>query len=110
MTNEYTKYLKSEKWAEIKKRLFKKRGKKCEKCGKINILHIHHLTYRNIFNEKDEDLIILCNLCHEKAHGIKKPVVKTGKIKSKKHKPETYFKKILDKQKIRMSTNKKNRY
>lgn len=76
MTNEYTKYLKSEKWAEIKKRLFKKRGKKCEKCGKINILHIHHLTYRNIFNEKDEDLIILCNLCHEKAHGIKKPVVK----------------------------------
>lgn len=80
ITEEYKKYLRSEKWQKIRKSVFSARGKKCEICSKSKWLHIHHLTYERIFNELPEDLQILCRTCHEKAHGI------TNKVKPKKPK------------------------
>lgn len=67
--NSYSDYLKSKEWKNKRKRLFKQRNNKCENCGSINKLHLHHLTYKNIFNEKDNELQVLCSYCHAKIHG-----------------------------------------
>ena len=64
----YRKYLKSDEWAQLKIDLFNYRGKSCEKCGNKKRLEVHHLTYKNVFNEEPEDLIILCRKCHQKEH------------------------------------------
>jgi cytochrome c len=37
-----------------------------------NRLEIHHKTYKNIFNEKMEDLELLCHSCHQQEHGFAK--------------------------------------
>lgn len=85
---EYYKYLKSKDWSDIKLDLIHTRGNKCERCGNkrkhFRYLHIHHLTYRNIGNEKPEDLEILCAPCHRKEHGIEKHRRRNGKTPSKR--------------------------
>jgi 5-methylcytosine-specific restriction endonuclease McrA len=78
--NKYHNYLLSDEWAQLKIDLFQNRGRKCEYCGKTKDLHVHHKTYKNIFNEEPEDLIILCRKCHNKEHGVK------GKVWSKQKK------------------------
>lgn len=81
MNKEYKDYLNSKEWYAIKVSLFNIRGKKCERCGNEKQLQIHHRHYRNIFNEKPEDLQIVCAGCHGHIHKLwnkkkKKPDVK----------------------------------
>lgn len=65
---EYKKYIGSAKWRNIRKALFKMRGKKCESCGYGSAtLEVHHLTYDRFGNENLADLKILCKPCHDKA-------------------------------------------
>lgn len=65
---EYKKYISSAKWRNIRKDLFRVRGKKCESCGYGSAtLHVHHLTYDRFGNENLADLKILCKPCHDKA-------------------------------------------
>ncbi len=66
----YKKYLLSNEWAQLKIDLFEYRGKECEKCGETKYLQVHHLSYKNIFHEEPEDLMILCKSCHKKEHNI----------------------------------------
>lgn len=80
----YKKYLLSDEWAALKIDLFKHRGYSCERCCSKTKLHIHHLNYKNIFNEEPEDLIILCVKCHEKEHN--KSIKKKKPIQRKKKK------------------------
>jgi len=67
----YLKYLQSEDWAQIKIDLYQTRGKVCEYCGSTKNIQVHHLTYKNIYKEEPEDLVLLCKDCHRKEHGIK---------------------------------------
>lgn len=67
----YYDYLKSNEWAQIKLDLYESRCKQCEVCESKRNVQVHHLTYKNVFNEEPEDLILLCKNCHEKEHGIK---------------------------------------
>lgn len=67
--SKYRKYLSSKEWADIRIDLFNARGRKCEQCESTKNLQIHHLHYRNVFNEEPEDLMILCAMCHQKEHG-----------------------------------------
>ena len=80
----YIDYIKSKEWKKVRLGLFKLRGKKCEKCGQTKLIHVHHLTYKNLFNEKPEDLQILCKKHHEDAHGRKFKKYKTKKTKTVK--------------------------
>ncbi len=89
-TKEYKKYIKSQEWKNIKLDILQVRGNYCEICKEqrqVNILHLHHKTYKNLFNEKAEDLQLLCPNCHMEVHGLtkkvkqKKPKVKVKKIK-----------------------------
>ncbi|WP_123862073.1 HNH endonuclease [Chryseobacterium artocarpi] len=41
---------------------------KCQQCKSKAAIHVHHLTYENIFNENLEDLISLCIECHSQIH------------------------------------------
>lgn len=33
-------------------------------------LHVHHLTYERMACENDDDLIVLCEECHQQIHGL----------------------------------------
>ncbi len=82
----YKKYLLSDEWATMKIDLIHIRGHKCERCPSKGNLHLHHLTYKNVFNEEPEDLELLCAKCHATEHGItkaKKPK-KKKKVKNKR--------------------------
>lgn len=69
---EYDNYLRTPEWREKREELFLLRGKKCEKCGSTKQIEVHHLHYKNIFNEKMEDLQVLCKPCHIEEHRILK--------------------------------------
>lgn len=75
----YESYLKSEHWQNIKVEcLISKQFEKCKICGKKRI-QIHHLHYRNKFNEDIfKDLVPLCGKCHKMVHDK----LKAEKIKS----------------------------
>lgn len=65
---EYQAYLNSPKWQAIRKRLYRKYEYRCDLCGSPKNLNVHHITYENLGEEKDEDLTVLCQKCHSKLH------------------------------------------
>lgn len=65
---DYKNYLKTNHWKEKRKKVLKNAKFKCQLCSKTDNLHVHHNTYKNIGNEKKEDLIVLCEGCHKKFH------------------------------------------
>lgn len=94
---EYDKYLNSEHWRNLRTKIAYQRNFTCEKCNKkvISKYHIHHLTYDNIGNEKDEDLMFLCENCHNKIHNCKIEKRKVRKEQQEKNKrlsiPKNYI-------------------
>ena len=91
MDNEYKEYLKSDKWKAKRESLFLHRGKRCERCGSVENIQVHHIHYRNIFVEELEDLMVVCKACHRKIHGFDKPKVNTNKKGKKKKKKKLTF-------------------
>lgn len=72
----YSKYLKSKEWKKIRNLVFLQMGKKCCRCNENKTLEIHHITYKNIFKEKIEDLEVVCKPCHVKIHRKELPFTK----------------------------------
>lgn len=71
IVNNYQEYLKTEHWTNLKIRfkaskLYK--DGKCHLCKSKTMINIHHKSYKRIGNERLNDLIVLCNLCHSKLH------------------------------------------
>ena len=65
----YRVYLKSDIW--IKRReLFWKKNKRICFCCWWYATSIHHKNYARIWNEKNSDLIPVCDWCHKKIHDI----------------------------------------
>lgn len=65
---EYKAYLNSPRWKAIRKRLYREYEYKCAMCGSPKNLNVHHITYDNLGEEKDEDLTVLCQKCHSELH------------------------------------------
>ena len=63
----YHEYLQSEVWKE-RARLERGRNPNCSLCNRKGMLHVHHRTYVRLGNEKDGDLVVLCDECHELFH------------------------------------------
>lgn len=65
-------YLRSTHWRDIRSVKLIKSGFRCSKCGvpMWRSLDVHHLTYKNIWHEKLEDLQVLCRECHQKEHHV----------------------------------------
>lgn len=68
ITAEYQTYLRSPKWDKVRRQALYDARYRCERCGISAPLQVHHLTYRNIFNEKPQDLQALCFSCHKWVH------------------------------------------
>ena len=74
---EYEKLLNSEYWKGFSYSLIKERNFTCEDCGRQfygerNKLQVHHLVYRDVnpWSYKPEEMLVLCEECHKKRHGI----------------------------------------
>ncbi|NMA48629.1 MAG: hypothetical protein GX947_02485 [Tissierellia bacterium] len=63
----YAMYLQSERWQKKVRYLLAKHVK-CQCCGYDRDLVIHHKTYKNIFEEQEKDLTVLCHHCHNRVH------------------------------------------
>ena len=61
----YIKY--SDKW-QIKRAQRMKIDNYMCKCGATENLEVHHITYKNLFDEPMIDLETLCHKCHEEKH------------------------------------------
>lgn len=65
---EYDEYIHSERWRKRCERVYKKRGRRCERCGRNDRpLQMHHKNYDRLGAELDDDLLIVCKDCHPKA-------------------------------------------
>jgi 5-methylcytosine-specific restriction endonuclease McrA len=68
----YAEQLKDKRWLDFRKKVFRKRGRKCEVCGCKSHLQVHHVKYRwpKLAWEYDiKDMRVLCPRCHAEAHG-----------------------------------------
>lgn len=67
----YTAYLSSPNWAKKRKHILYRDGYACQAqfpgCT-YNADQVHHLSYANMGNEPDEDLISVCFNCHSAIH------------------------------------------
>jgi len=68
----YQDFLQTFYWQIVKDRKKYRANYKCQLCGNGGTLHVHHSTYENHGNEINNlnDLIVLCDKCHEKFHDI----------------------------------------
>jgi 5-methylcytosine-specific restriction endonuclease McrA len=69
----YKKYIKSKKWQKKKLQALVHHGCECAACGTKEKIHIHHISYLNLFGkgpgkESMEDLIPLCDYHHNLVH------------------------------------------
>lgn len=68
-TMPYAEYLKTEHWQEVRKRMLKRAGGRCQVCNRAGVsLHVHHRTYERRGQEEYGDLIVLCADCHRTFH------------------------------------------
>lgn len=66
----YRAYIASGHWKMFRMSIIIKRGQQCQRCLTRGPVDLHHNTYANLFNEKPEDVELLCRSCHEIHHGI----------------------------------------
>lgn len=64
----YRHHLSSDAWRATRRRLIAQAQNRCARCGcLVTYLEIHHRHYKTLGNERDHDLEVLCEPCHEKA-------------------------------------------
>jgi len=71
-TQKYLEYLASAAWKRKRYQLFLQRGKKCERCGAVKKIEVHHKHYRTLGHEALTDLEVVCVTCHRVADAERK--------------------------------------
>lgn len=73
---DYQSYIRSREWETKAMRAKSRAGWMCQGCGlrydpadRSTILHVHHLHYRTLYKERWQDVKVLCQDCHKRAHG-----------------------------------------
>ncbi len=64
MTDKYSEYLLSDPWKGRRIKALHIANHQCAACSSSESLQVHHLTYERLFNENQDDLMVLCELCH----------------------------------------------
>jgi hypothetical protein len=67
---DYNEYLNSENWAARRRERLELDQYRCRKCDGTLRLRVHHRTYRNLGAEPMDDLVTLCEDCHQAIHGL----------------------------------------
>lgn len=69
----YRKYLRSDWWRTLREIAIRRAENKCQDCGSSMGLQVHHASYDHLKTDSEiDDLVVLCDYCHKKAHGITK--------------------------------------
>ena len=74
---QYKRYIQSKTWATKRKRILAQRGSACYACGSQHSPRLHHRTYVRLGVEWPEDLIVLCEPCHNEVHRLARKGVVT---------------------------------
>lgn len=61
-------YLKSKIWSKKRIKIKKRDNHQCQCCKNHKNLEVHHISYKDIPNENNKDLITLCCNCHQLLH------------------------------------------
>lgn len=64
----YQEYLESYAWKALKKTKLEEQSQ-CESCW-LPATSVHHLTYERLWREKTEDIVSICERCHEECHHV----------------------------------------
>jgi len=67
---DYKIYLKTDGWQRKRLDAIENARGVCEICGSGVDIQVHHKTYERRGEELPEDLIVLCEQCHKKEHGL----------------------------------------
>lgn len=72
-------YLKSEQWSNVRLAALAREKARCQICGEESLSNdAHHVWYpQNIYETREQDLVILCRACHDFIHEMV-PECKTG--------------------------------
>ena len=65
---EYEQYIKSDEWKKRREWALTFWNRRCAICFGRDNLHVHHRTYKRLGCENLNDLIVLCERCHELFH------------------------------------------
>ena len=65
----YASYISSHSWKTRAREMREKANFKCQLCACTDKpLNVHHNNYERLGRERDDDLIVLCEPCHQKFH------------------------------------------
>ena len=70
----YNEQLNDERWKAFRDFIFAVRGRRCEACGRLTKLQIHHREYiqnRFAWEYLPNDVMVVCGDCHRYIHKIK---------------------------------------
>jgi phage terminase large subunit GpA-like protein len=91
MNEQYSQYLQTEHWRNLKTAARHRWGKVCCVCGeREGFIDCHHLFYRDLYDVKTRDVRIVCRECHDLIHKlfkaglIRKPGCKNFKKQAKR--------------------------
>jgi hypothetical protein len=65
--NDKSEYYLSMEWRKIRAFALNRAKYRCERCYRRYKLQVHHKTYDRLYNERLDDLEVLCPTCHKKA-------------------------------------------
>lgn len=65
-------YMQSPEWAARKVEYYSRHPKVCAACSATKPIHLHHMTYKRLTEERDSDLVPLCMSCHRTVHKFHK--------------------------------------
>jgi 5-methylcytosine-specific restriction endonuclease McrA len=63
-----------EAYDQLRRRILQRDGWRCQSCGSMENLEVHHLEFRSQCGHDEEtNLITLCRTCHGNSHGYQYP-------------------------------------
>jgi hypothetical protein len=73
----YNTYLQSTEWKAKRERVYRRerlvqnrQDPRCQQCYENEGCFVHHTSYRNVFEERTHQLILVCSACHDEIHGV----------------------------------------
>jgi hypothetical protein len=66
----YAEYILSPEWRIVCRVALAVAHDQCQLCHSADRLNVHHKSYRNLGHETLDDVIVLCEICHERHHKI----------------------------------------
>ena len=69
--SKYQAYIASKEWKRFRVEAILHANGKCCQCGNADKLRCHHKNYKNLFHETFDDVMVVCENCHNLLHGGK---------------------------------------